>query len=174
MNFLAINSEELINQLFPNLWIFIAHIIATIVLLIVLSRLVYKPFKKAMRERRMKIRESLDDAALKQAQANSNNKQAKELINNVKMEADKILSKGRAESEVMKREIIEQAHFQVNELNKRNKVEMEKEKEKYEDDIRKTIVSIAFSAASQILKEEIDQEKHDKLIENFIDNLDLD
>ena len=66
----AVDPNQIINQLFPNLWIFITHVIATIILLILLTRWVYNPFRKAMRQRRFLIQQRINEAVVKEAEAN--------------------------------------------------------------------------------------------------------
>ncbi|WP_375317635.1 hypothetical protein [Spiroplasma endosymbiont of Virgichneumon dumeticola] len=70
-NFNAIVSgDDIVNQLFPNLPVFIAHIFASVILLLVLWRWVYAPFRKALHGRHLAIKDKLDDASSKQSLAN--------------------------------------------------------------------------------------------------------
>ncbi|WP_368486323.1 F0F1 ATP synthase subunit B [Spiroplasma sp. DGKH1] len=166
-----IEPAEIINQLFPNLWVFIAHVIATIVLLTLLTKWVYNPFRKAMRARRNKIREILQDAADKQAKANYDQKEATSLLTTAKVEANTIVATARSEAENRKHQIIDAAKKEAVHLNEQMKKEIEKEKEQYKDDIRKSIIEVAFDAAGQLLSKEISKDEHKKIVENFIDNL---
>ncbi|WP_338965011.1 F0F1 ATP synthase subunit B [Spiroplasma endosymbiont of Sarcophaga carnaria] len=167
-----IEPAEIINQLFPNLWIFIAHVIATIILLILLSKWVYNPFRKAMRARRNKIRELIQDAADKQAKATIDQKEASKLLTTAKVEANGILADARTEAETKRHQVLETAKAEVVRLNEQAHKEIQKEKEQYKDDIRKSIINIAFNAAEQLLENEITKEKNEKLVEDFIKDLD--
>ncbi|WP_338954911.1 F0F1 ATP synthase subunit B [Spiroplasma endosymbiont of Polydrusus cervinus] len=166
-----IEPSQIINQLFPNLWIFIAHVIATIILLILLSKWVYNPFRKAMRARRNKIRELIQDAAEKQTEATIDQKEASKLLTTAKVEANNIVASARTEAEAKRRQILERAKVEVMKLNEQAHKETQKEKEQYYDDIRKSIINVAFNAAEQLLDKEISKEKNEKLVEEFIKEL---
>ncbi|WP_374696628.1 F0F1 ATP synthase subunit B [Spiroplasma endosymbiont of Polydrusus formosus] len=166
-----IEPSQIINQLFPNLWIFIAHIIATIILLILLSKWVYNPFRKAMCARRNKIRELIQDAAEKQAKATIDQKEASKLLTKAKVEANNIIASARTEVETKRHQVLETAKAEVMQLNEQAHKEIQKEKEQYYDDIRKSIINVAFNAAEQLLEKEISKEKNEKLVEEFIKEL---
>ncbi|AGM24673.1 F0F1 ATP synthase subunit B [Spiroplasma chrysopicola DF-1] len=167
----TVNPAEIINQLFPNLWVFIAHIIATIILLILLSKWVYNPFRKAMRARRQKIQEMITDAADKQTKATIKEKTALEMLTTAKVDASSIISEARAEAEAKKHNLLDETKKEIVHLNEQARKELAKEKEQYQDDIRKAIINTAFDAAQHLLEKEINKEKHQKIIEDFIDNL---
>ena len=57
--------DDIRNALFPNLPTFIAHVIATIILLTIISVLGYKPFKKAQNEKFNYIKKQIEDANMK-------------------------------------------------------------------------------------------------------------
>lgn len=166
-----IEPAEIINQLFPNLWVFIAHVIATVILLILLSKWVYNPFRKAMRARRNKIRELIQDAAEKQAKATIDQKEASKLLTTAKVEANSIIVAARTEAEAKRHQVLETAKAEVMQLNEQAHKEIQKEKEQYYDDIRKSIINVAFYAAEQLLGKEINKEKNEKLVEEFIKEL---
>ena len=167
----GINPAEIVNQLFPNLWIFIAHLLATIVLLLLLTKWVYNPFRKAMRARRKIIQDKLDDAAIKQAVANAEKIQSTKLLNQAKTEADAIIVSAKYEAEHKKIIILNDAQQEIQNLNKQAKIAIAQNKIKEQENIKNAIISLAFDAADNILKKEIDQKEHKKLINDFIKEL---
>ncbi|WP_245594780.1 F0F1 ATP synthase subunit B [Mesoplasma photuris] len=165
-------AAEIFGKLFPNLPNFIAHVLATIVVVIILSKLVYKPFKQSIDNRRAKIDELLNDAVEKQASANKDKKQAEILLNDAKSESLIIIKNARTDANVQKSQIIETATSEASNLQNHAKNSIEREKAKAQDEIRKTIIDVAFSAAGKVLESEVDNSKNKKLVEDFIDNLD--
>ncbi|WP_027063552.1 F0F1 ATP synthase subunit B [Mesoplasma seiffertii] len=165
---------EIVGMLFPNLPNFIAHALATIVIVIILSKLVYKPFRKTINNRRAKINELLDDAVEKQLIANKDVKKAEALLNQAKSESLLIVKNARVDAEVQKMQILQNAAMEASNIQNHAKSSIEREKIKAQEDIKQTIIEVAFDAASKILESEIDKSKNQKIIDSFIQNLDKD
>ncbi|WP_026389386.1 F0F1 ATP synthase subunit B [[Acholeplasma] multilocale] len=163
---------EIMGQLFPNLPNFIAHVLATIVIVIILSKLVYKPFRKAIDNRRAKINELLDDVVMKQTLANKDRKEAESLLKDAKTESVVIVKNARVDADAQRSQIIENATSEATNIQNHAKNSIEREKAKAQEEIKQTIIDVAFTAASHVLKSEIDEKKNKALVEDFIDNLD--
>lgn len=162
---------DIVNNLFPNLPMFIAHVLATIVIVIFLSRLVYKPFKKMIVERRKKINELLDDASGKQAIANKDKKDAEKLINIAKVESKEIVIKAKGEADILKMEIIENARKEAANIQNHAKKTIEFEKNEANEEIRKQIIDLAFEAANKIMDVNVSNDVNKKLIDEFLNGL---
>lgn len=164
----AITQQEVVNKLFPNLWIFIAHVIATIILLIVLRFLVYEPFKKIMRKRRTVIKELIDDAVNKQIQATQYETQAKLLLKDSKDNSQQIIDDAKIEAFNQRKTIIFQANQEAKLIEEQNKNDIAKEKIRAQESIKTEMVDIAFNLANKILEKEIDRKTNQDLIDDFI------
>ncbi|UWD35153.1 F0F1 ATP synthase subunit B [Mycoplasma cottewii] len=163
---------DIVANLFPNLPNFIAHVLATIVLVIVLSKWVYKPFRQAIDKHREKINEVLTDAIEKQSQANIQVQKANSLLENAKTESLSIIKSAKIDAEAQKNQIIDNATTQARSIQNQAKNSIAQERLKAEDEIKNTIVNLAFGAAEKILNQEIDKEKNKQLVDEFIKNLD--
>ncbi|AOG60019.1 F0F1 ATP synthase subunit B [Spiroplasma helicoides] len=163
---------EVTKALFPNLPNFIAHILSTIIIIILLVKFVYKPFKKMVEERRRKINELLDDAASKQAQANRQKKDVEKLLISAKDESKQILVKAKTEADEMKFEIIDSAKQEAQNIQEHAKQAIESERSEAQEDIRKEIIDLAFEAAQKILAKNVSSDTNKKLIEEFLNNID--
>lgn len=122
---------KIIESLFPNLPNFIAHLLATIVLVIVLAKLVYKPYKQMIEKQRQKITEVLSDAIEKQTQANIKIKQANSLLEEAKTESVSIINTARVDAEIQKNKIIDNANLQVKIFSHMLKILLNKKKLKH-------------------------------------------
>jgi F-type H+-transporting ATPase subunit b len=163
---------EVVGLLFPNLPNFIAHVLATIVILIFLSKMVYKPFRKSVDNRRAKIDEELNAVIEKQTEINKNRKASETLLRDAKTESMAIIQTARDDANVQKNEILTAASMEVTNLQNHAKNTIIREQEKAQDEIYQTIVDVAFSAASKILATEIDTKKNKELVDEFIQDLD--
>ncbi|PPE04887.1 F0F1 ATP synthase subunit B [Entomoplasma ellychniae] len=163
---------DIITSLFPNLPNFIAHVIATIVLVAVISKLIYKPFRKVIKERRAKINELLAEAVYKQTEANVNAKKSEEILENSKKESSLIIQASKIDADVQKTQIIQNAHNQAEIIKLQANKDIDQKKSQIESELRNTIVEVAFNAAEQILKKEISKDSNKKMIDEFIEGLD--
>ncbi|WP_381414829.1 F0F1 ATP synthase subunit B [Spiroplasma endosymbiont of Anurida maritima] len=167
----GVESSEIINQLFPNLWMFISHIIATVILLLLLAKLVYRPFRKSMHDRREYIRSLIESAVEKQATANINEKKSKDKIVDAKSQASQIVLDAQSKALKTEEEILKEAKNKYQQMLDDAKFNIEKEQKQLETKIKQEIVDVAFSTAEKILEKEISADKHKKLIDESINEI---
>ncbi|ATZ16672.1 F-type H+-transporting ATPase subunit b [Entomoplasma freundtii] len=165
---------DVVGLLFPNLPNFIAHVLATIVIVVFLAKVVYKPFRESIDKRRDKIDEVLNEAIVKQTTANRDRKDAAQLLREAKTESVEIVEKARIEADSQKADILEAANIEASNLQGYAKKSVARERAKAEGEIHEAIVNVALQAASKILEEKIDDSKDKKMIDEFIANLDKD
>lgn len=169
--FSVINGDEIIDQLFPNIPILIAHVVSTIILLLVLWRWVYNPFRRALNARHIEIKSKLDDAASKQALANQDRGEANERLNSAKIEADSIVSDAKNKAYDERKEIIDKAHEEAMRITNQSKHDILKQRKEAQKQIKSEIEAISLEVAKKILTQEINQKKHQKIIDDFIDKI---
>jgi F-type H+-transporting ATPase subunit b len=181
MNLIQLLSEEsgtingvpdVVKDLFPNLPNFIAHVISTIIILLVLAKLVYKPFRKTVENRRTKINELLDDAAYKQTLANKDRHDAKKILNDAKKESQDILQSARLEADRSKTSIISSARDEASNIQAHAKNAINQERKEAQDQIKQQVISLAFTAAEKVLEQNVSGPQNEKLIKEFIENID--
>lgn len=166
-----VNGEEIINQLFPNIPMLIAHIISTIILLLVLWRWVYNPFRRLLNARHLEIKNKLDAAANKQALANQDRSEAMKILNSAKNAADSLIIEAKNKAYDERKEILDQAHNEAMRISNQSKYDILKQKKEAQEEIKKEIGVISLQVAEKILDKEINQKKHQKIIEEFIDKI---
>ena len=163
---------EVVSMLFPNLPNFIAHVLATIIIILVLWKLVYKPFRTSINNRREKINELLNSAIEKQAEANADRKEAELILNEARSESKAIVKSARVDAEAQKSQILDDAYKQASNMQLNAKSSIEREKVKAKDEMKDAIVEVAFQAAEKVLQSEISKEKDKKIVDQFIEELD--
>lgn len=169
--FAIINGDEIIDQLFPNIPVLIAHIISTIVLLLVLWRWVYNPFRRSLNARHLAIKSKLDDAASKQALANKDRGEAVQRLNDAKIQVDIIINDAKTKAYDERKEIIDKAHEEAMRITNQSKYDILKQKKEAEKQIKQEIELISLEVAKKILAKEISQKKHQEIIDEFIDKI---
>lgn len=166
-----VDGKEIINQLFPNIPVLIAHIISTIILLLVLWRWVYNPFRRLLNARHLAIKSKLDTAASKEALANQSRSEAMKILNSAKSTADGLINEAKNKAYNERKEILDQAHNEAMRIANQSKYEILQQKKEAEQQIKQEIGVISLQVAEKILDQEINQKKHQKIIEEFIDKI---
>lgn len=168
-----VSPDEIVNQLFPNIPIFIAHVIATIVLLLVLWRWVYAPFRRLLSARHKAIKDKLDDAAQKQSLANQDRGSAEQMLINAKTEVDNLLSEAKVKAYDERKEIIDQANIEATRILHQSKTDLIKQRKEAQNQIKELVESLSLEMAQKILDSEIDKTKHEDLINQAIEEIEV-
>ena len=146
----------------------IVQMSATIILFVAVRFLFWKPVTDFLEARRQVIDESLD----KVSESYENAKRLEEEMNAQMLEAkakiktllDNAERDGNEKRETIIAEAKEEAKRRMNALED----ELEQEKVKMANEIRKEIVEIAFAAAEKIVAKEIDQDKYLDIVDEIL------
>lgn len=163
---------DVVSDLFPNLPNFIAHVLATCIIIIFISKMVYKPFRKMIEQRRNKINELLDDATFKQTQAIADRRTAKEILNEAKKESQSIISQARSDADKTKMSIIEDARVEASNIQKHAKNAIVRERLEAQSQIKNDVINLAFAAAEKLLESNVSSQKNEQLVKEFLEDLD--
>lgn len=147
------------------------QLLNTCILCAVLSYLLYKPVKNMLAERRKKIEGQISSAENQLQDANKLKALYEEKLKAIDKEKEDILSEARNTAVQRSQEIIAEAKKEAETLKNRAMVDIQREQEKAQDEIKKEIVNVSSIMASRILATSIDQEKQDALVDNVISNL---
>ncbi|WP_425381195.1 F0F1 ATP synthase subunit B [Spiroplasma endosymbiont of Polydrusus pterygomalis] len=166
-----VSGDDIVNQLFPNLPVFIAHIFATVILLMVLWRWVYAPFRKTLHARHLVIREKLDDAASKQSLANQDRGEASQILKAAKIEAQEIIANAQNDGYNKRKQIIDKAQEESMRITNQSNRDLIRARKELEAKINEEIKVVALEVTKEIIGAEINAKKHEQLIDDFIKNL---
>ena len=151
-----------------NLPLLVVFIINFIILFVLLRIFLYKPVLKMLDERSKRTKEAMELAEA-----------TKQEFEQAKVEVQKQIEKGRQETQAtiaqamqvgerLKEESRQEATKQAQVIIDRTKAELEAERDKIVDHLRKEFVDISILAAEKVIKETLDKEKHRKLIEETL------
>ena len=149
------------------IWTFIVFAI----LLWVLKKLAWKPLLGALETREKAIKDDLDRAEQARMGAERLLAEHKMLQDNAENEARKIVESARQTAETLKDDIVEKANEQARQMTAQARAEIQREKETALAQLRDEVADLAIQAASKILDETLDEEKHRKLVNSFISDL---
>lgn len=162
------NSESISTVLGNSLVILISFIL----LLAILQKFAMKPIMKIVEERQNKINKDLDDAQNLQQQAQLQEKQAQAIVTDANNQARQILLDAKSNSEKFVEEQRLAAKEELATMRAQAQVQIEKEREEMMATLQKEVANVSVDLAKKILKREVTVEDHQKIIDDFIDNLD--
>ena len=152
----------------------IIQLCATLILFLVVRFTLWDKVTKIIEERNQKSQEAFD--ALNQAKmdAISIHEKAEEDIKQAKIEANNIIERAKEKGNIEAEEILSKAEIEANRKLEKAQEEIEAEVKKASDDIKKEIVDTAYLLAEKIMNEEINRDKHERMISDFLDKVDED
>ncbi|WP_342268835.1 ATP synthase F0 subunit B [Spiroplasma endosymbiont of Aspidapion aeneum] len=178
MNFLIINILsgiksiiEIKKDLFPNFPNFIAHIVASAVIVLFIAKKVYKPFKQYNQNQADEINKLLNQATMKNIDANKAKMDAKLVLEEAKIKSQELMIEASQASEKHKSVEMEKAKAAIAILHENAGKSIEMEREKLKQDIEKEIIQVAFDASRKIIGDKLTKQENEKLVKQFIDNL---
>ena len=169
-----IDANEIKNKLIPNLGSFLTQLSALIVLILVVIIFGYKPIKKMVNKRQEYVANEIKEAEQKNQEASNNLTQSNETVLANRRIASEIIDNAKIEAENQKQEIIRSAEVEVAEMKKRAERDIKQSEEDAKEAIRQKMVEIALDASSELLKRNVNDKDNEKLVDEFIKEIDED
>ena len=172
-----LKEENIVNQFFPNFWVFLAHIIALVILLVAMIYFLWKPTQKNLKSRQALIQKNMDEAteAYAQAKVYLENANAKRL--KASMEANQIIAHATSEGFRIKAEIEDAAKRSANITIQNAKQELVRRERVLREEMQKQIINVALTASEALTKKSLSSADNQAFIEDFIkalEEVDLD
>ena len=164
--------EDFLHYLFPNPWDALAIFLAFIVLLLVVFYFAYKPVKKLIKQRKEYVEGKIKSAEERELEATKKVEQAEKEIVSSRQQAMEIVEQAKLDASKQRDEIKAQAKLDADKEVERARQEIAQEIEASKDEIHREIVSVALDASSKVLEREVNKKDNEKLINDFIDELD--
>jgi len=163
--------SEIINNLFPNLWIFLANTLTVISLLFILSKLVYRPLKHALHLRSKKIKDTLIAANNDKQKALKQKLEAQKQLTKTINDSNLMLKVAKKQGILQKNKIIVEAKSLATKIVADAKLNAKAEQEANKTKIQQLIIHTAISIATKIVDLEINSKKHQELIDKAINQI---
>lgn len=165
---------EVVENLLPNLWVFLTHIIAAVILVVVMTWLVWKPTKNALQKRHDYIAKEIADAQTAKEAATIELNEANQLKVNAMSQAMSITTEAKAEAFT----IIEKARLEAkqtaNKIVTDAKEDVEKQKRDAKANAQDNIINIAFNVAETVLNKQVNQQDKDKYVDDLLKTIEED
>jgi len=155
--------------LMPNTGLTLWTIVTFLVLLFVLKWQAWGPLMDALDARAKNIEASLSKAEEVSAQAEQQAAKNEEILQAARKEAQDIVAQSRDAGEKLKHKLEEDGKTQYNNMLEKATEQIEVEKQKALNDIKKTVVDIALKASEKVIKRSLTDEDNKKIIEQTVE-----
>lgn len=155
-------------NLFPVLSKMITVWISTGILFFFFHKFFWKSLVAYIAKRENFITEKIESANQANLNAIEHETKASEALKKARVDSRNILDRSKNEAIKVKEDIISSAHKEAKDKIDGARIEIDREKELARKEIETEIVDIALIAAKEVVKESIDKNKGEKIVEDFI------
>lgn len=163
--------EDITTNLLPNIWIFISHLIAFIVLLIVITFLVWKPTKKFLTKKKSLINKTLDDAKKISDEANNNLNISKQSKINAIEEANMILKNAHNNASKIINHAKDDAKKEALKIIERTNFYLEHKEKIMKNDYQQNVIKTALNIVENIFSDEKNDKNKQKYINDILNKI---
>lgn len=142
--------------------------LAMLVMFTFLSYLLFNPAREFLKKRQEKIKNDIDTAQADREQAKLLKEDYDARIKNINKEADEILSQARQKALQNAEDIKAQANEEAARIIARAQAQIELDKKKAADDMKKEMISIASLMAGKVVAASIDATVQESLMEETL------
>ena len=149
----------------------VLHMITVLILFYVLYRLLFNPVRDILEKRKQEIADEfqrIDDDTKAVALLKT---EYEGKLTNINAEADQILAHARKRAIEREDEIVKNAKDEADRLIKRAHLEIAREKEQMQDEVRKEIIEVATVMASKFVAATINEELKSQLVEETLSGM---
>jgi len=160
------------NLLTPDKGLIIWTIVSFAALVLLLSKVAWKPLLAALKEREDGIRKAIEDATGARNSAEQLKSQYEQDLAKAQDKAADLLSQARAEGQKLRDQMLKDTEAEARRLTEQTKRQLEEEKEKLSRELRQEVASLSVRVAEKLLRHSVNAKENEALIQGFIKDLD--
>ncbi|MDF9867696.1 F-type H+-transporting ATPase subunit b [Bacilli bacterium PM5-3] len=158
-------------NLFPNIFKMINVLIPTAILFFFFYKFFWKSIIGFFDKREKFMMEQVESAAQSNKSAIAYEKEANEAMKQARIDSKNILDRSKNEAIRVREEIVNEAKNEAKATVEGARIEIEREKELARKQIEGEIVDIALTAAREVVKDSINEQKGEEIVDDFIKEL---
>lgn len=140
-------------------------------LFLVLARFAFKPLARLLEQREESIRRSLEQAEKAQQDAERVLAANRKSIAEAREEARHVINEGHKIVGRMKHEAEDAARREADVIIRQAGEEIQRETRRSLDELKTTVANLSVRVATQVIRTELDEERHAQLADDFIERL---
>ncbi|TFH02323.1 MAG: F0F1 ATP synthase subunit B [Calditrichales bacterium] len=141
------------------------------ILLLLLYKIAWKPILAIVDKREKTVQDALDRSAKAREEAEAILEKHSQMVLAAEGESQRILKETRVLAEKSRQEILDQAKQSADNIVRKAKAEIEKEKEDALAALRSEVADLAIAAAGKIIGESLDDAKQRVIVNEFIQKM---
>jgi F-type H+-transporting ATPase subunit b len=138
------------------------------VLMYLLTKLLYKPVLDLLDKRAEKVKEDLDNAAAKDAEAQKVLDQYRDQLDEIRGEVHNMLAEARKDADSEKHKIINAAQAEARSIMDKAKADIESQVEKAHDTIKKTIAEVSIDIAEKVIEKSLSEKDNKEIVDQYL------
>ena len=146
-------------------------LVNTVVLFLVLKKFLFKPVMQMITDRQKEIDDMYDAADSAKSEAQALEAEYKEKLSQAAITGERMVKEAVARGQSREEEIIRQANEEAAHIKQKAASDIALEKKKALNDAKNEISGVAMAIAEKVVERQLDSSDHDKLINQFIDQL---
>ncbi len=149
----------------------ILHMVLVLVLFYLLGKILFKPIRKILEERKSAIASEYEKIETTSKEVEQLKIEYEAKLKDINKEADQILTHARKRAAERRDELIGEAKDEASLIMKRTELEIQREKAALKDDVKKEIITVATLMASKYISDTIDEETKVRLLDKTITDM---
>lgn len=146
-------------------------VITFVLLLLILKKLAWKPILKALDDRENLIKDSLDKAEKARTDFERMTEENKIRMAKAEEEAQKIIAQGREYAEKIKQQVVEENKAEIKKIKDDAFAAIERKEQESFNKLKAEVADIAIKAAEKIIRENLDKEKQQIIVDKYIQEI---
>lgn len=164
--------DNLRSDLFPDIPTFFGNVLSSIILIFVILRYVYAPFRDSQRKKHDYIKKQISLANQKYSEALKSQQNADQYLIDARNQSNDILEQSKIEATNLRQKILDRAHAEQKKIYGDTKNQISVLETNSKNKIKTEAVNMAVEIASKILNEKIQKKSFDQTIDEFLDSVD--
>jgi F-type H+-transporting ATPase subunit b len=140
----------------------------------IVARFAFKPIAKALKNREDKIQDALDEAKRAREEMQNLNEENEKLLAQARDERLKILNEAKSLSDKLISEAKDRAKSEANKIVEKARADIESQKAEAMNEVKNKVGEIAIEIAEKVIQKELKKDKgHSDYVNSMIDDLNL-
>jgi F-type H+-transporting ATPase subunit b len=159
------------SRFYPEPGELVVGLVAFLILFFFTWKWVLPKFKQVLEERREQIQGEMEKAEAERKEAEKLQEEYRKQLAGAREEANKIIEEARATAEQLRRDLQAKAEEEAQATVARAQEEIRAERDRAFQELRAQIGSIAMELAERVVGQSLDEQAHQRLIDEFIDEV---
>lgn len=146
-------------------------IIIFLLLLLLLSKIAWKPMLGALNSREESIKSAIENAEKLKEEAELLIQENKKNIQEAQIQSSKIINEARDIANKVREDIMAKANEDSKRMTEEAKAEITRQKDSALNDLRNEVADLAINAAEKIIKENLNDAKQKQIVNDFLNQV---